>query len=126
VAARKAWHCHLCRRAIDPAATPGSALALSLDHIVPVSHGGTDAFKNLAPAHVWCNTRRGDVTVAEARQLLKAPEQVAVLDRHFAAARRIAEATPETLEQVAPDGLTKHVPEEARARAPTGLREGDP
>lgn len=42
--------CHLCKR-------PG---ANSKDHLIPYSHGGTDAMANLRPAHRSCNSRRGN------------------------------------------------------------------
>jgi len=42
--------CHLC-------GLPG---AESVDHLVPRSKGGTNDRRNLAPAHISCNARRGD------------------------------------------------------------------
>ena len=42
--------CHLCRK-------PG---ATTKDHLIPYSHGGTDAIANLRPAHHGCNSRRGN------------------------------------------------------------------
>lgn len=41
--------CHLCGK-------PG---ADSVDHLVPVAHGGTDEVTNLAAAHKACNSSRG-------------------------------------------------------------------
>lgn len=32
----------------------------SIDHIVPVSKGGSDSLKNMRLAHVRCNRLRGD------------------------------------------------------------------
>lgn len=34
--------------------------ALTLDHIVPVSRGGTNDANNLRPAHRGCNSKRGN------------------------------------------------------------------
>lgn len=32
----------------------------SIDHIVPLARGGTHVFGNLQPAHLWCNSKKGD------------------------------------------------------------------
>jgi len=42
--------CHIC----------GEGAADAIDHIVPVSWGGSDDPSNLAPAHTSCNTRKGN------------------------------------------------------------------
>lgn len=42
--------CHIC----------GQGAADAIDHIVPVSWGGSDDPSNLAPAHTSCNTAKGD------------------------------------------------------------------
>lgn len=42
--------CHLCGR-------PG---ADSADHLIPRSKGGPDTLANLRPAHMACNSRRGN------------------------------------------------------------------
>lgn len=42
--------CHICKK-------PG---ADSADHIIPRSLGGSDTLDNLAPAHLWCNKKRGN------------------------------------------------------------------
>lgn len=53
------WTCTLCHRPIDPRAT---ALRdrLSIDHVLPVSRGGSDAIENLRPAHHGCNSAKRD------------------------------------------------------------------
>lgn len=42
--------CHLC----------GKPYADTIDHIVPVAHGGSDDVSNLKPAHTSCNSRKRD------------------------------------------------------------------
>lgn len=44
--------CHLC-------GSPVSRSNMTLDHIIPKHHGGTDAIVNLAAAHKSCNTDKG-------------------------------------------------------------------
>lgn len=55
VLARYGTTCHLCGR-------PGATTA---DHIIPRSRGGPDTVDNCRPAHLRCNQRRGDRTLAE-------------------------------------------------------------
>lgn len=35
---------------------------VSIDHIVPISKGGTNDRSNLQLTHVWCNLEKGDKT----------------------------------------------------------------
>jgi len=39
----------------------------SIDHLVPVSKGGTDDDENLYLAHLMCNKRRGNKDIDEVR-----------------------------------------------------------
>ncbi len=43
----------------------GSRGAWEVDHSVPVSRGGTDYYRNLWPACVFCNTDKGTLTGSE-------------------------------------------------------------
>lgn len=45
--------CHIC----------GEPGADTVDHLVPVSMGGTNELENLAPAHAYCNSSRGNKDV---------------------------------------------------------------
>lgn len=38
----------------------GGTERLSIDHIVPQSHGGSSVFENLVTACHWCNASKGD------------------------------------------------------------------
>ncbi len=53
------WRCSICHTMINPDATRLRD-RLSIDHVLPVSRGGTDAIENLRPAHYGCNAARGD------------------------------------------------------------------
>lgn len=45
--------CHICRRRV-------AARGFTLDHLVPLSRGGSHSHDNLAVAHLRCNSRRRD------------------------------------------------------------------
>jgi 5-methylcytosine-specific restriction endonuclease McrA len=51
VIAKYGRRCHICKLLIVG--------KVSVDHVIPRSHGGTDHISNLRPAHLRCNKRRG-------------------------------------------------------------------
>jgi len=51
--------CQLCGEPIDQAIPYPHPMAATLDHIVPVSVGGTHAVTNLQAAHMKCNASKG-------------------------------------------------------------------
>lgn len=51
--------CWLCRRPIDLSVRVPHPLAPTVDHVVPLADGGSDADANLRPAHFRCNSHRG-------------------------------------------------------------------
>ena len=52
--------CHLCGKPIDLTLMYPKAQRFSIDHLVPRSRGGTNALSNLRPAHLGCNSKRGN------------------------------------------------------------------
>ena len=57
--------CHLCSQPIDFEAPrrfnkPGWELGLHIDHIIPISKGGSDTLENVKPAHGRCNVSKGN------------------------------------------------------------------
>lgn len=52
--------CGICHLAIDATLRWPHPLSATLDHIVPLSAGGSDAEENLWPAHLRCNLEKGD------------------------------------------------------------------
>lgn len=58
VAFRHGYRCHLCGKLIDVSLPHTDKRALQIDHLIPVSAGGTDARANLAPSHAACNRTR--------------------------------------------------------------------
>lgn len=51
--------CWLCHEPVDTAAKAPSALSPTVDHVLPLARGGSDADDNLRLAHFVCNMRRG-------------------------------------------------------------------
>ena len=54
------WICHLCGGEIDPHAGKNDWMRVTLDHIIPISKGGTHTRDNVAPAHAKCNFNKGN------------------------------------------------------------------
>jgi 5-methylcytosine-specific restriction endonuclease McrA len=74
---RDAHKCQYCGR---------SDLALTVDHVIPVSRGGDETWENLVCACVRCNNKKGDCTPEEAQMPLRRkamrPNHVTFI-RHF-------------------------------------------
>lgn len=47
------WHCQLCGKILDESTA-------TVDHIVPVSKGGTNDIENLQPLCLKCNAKKGN------------------------------------------------------------------
>lgn len=62
VAASLPVACWICRLPITHQGHDGQAL--TLDHIIPVSRGGSNGALNVRPAHKSCNSSRGADVVA--------------------------------------------------------------
>jgi CRISPR/Cas system Type II protein with McrA/HNH and RuvC-like nuclease domain len=60
-------HCYYCDKKIDWSnyGRPGEKGAWSVDHMRPVSRGGTDHLNNLVPACITCNSSKGDLKPSE-------------------------------------------------------------
>lgn len=70
---RDGWTCHLCGGAITREGVDafGGDFDLTLDHVVPESHSGSDYPSNLRCAHQTCNKGRCNRSVEEYRKLIK-------------------------------------------------------
>lgn len=51
--------CGICREPLDPAIKFPDQMCMSVDHIVPLSKGGTHEQSNVQWAHLVCNKRKG-------------------------------------------------------------------
>ena len=57
--------CHICNKPIDLDLPRTHTQGLTVDHLVPLSKGGTDDMSNLRPAHWSCNMRKSDKLMEE-------------------------------------------------------------
>jgi 5-methylcytosine-specific restriction endonuclease McrA len=70
-AARDQLICHLCDGSIDENANGGDIdFCVSVDHITPVSKGGSDYPSNIKAAHLTCNKGRGNRSIEEYRAIV--------------------------------------------------------
>lgn len=56
---RDDWRCGICDTQIDPAAKLPNQMSASIDHIIPISKGGTHERANVQAAHLLCNVSKG-------------------------------------------------------------------
>lgn len=52
--------CHICRKVIDLKLSGMHPMGFTIDHLLPVSKGGTNDLSNLDVAHRQCNIARGN------------------------------------------------------------------
>lgn len=52
--------CHLCNNIVDNNYPPRHKMSASIDHVIPISKGGTDTRDNIKLAHYGCNSRKGN------------------------------------------------------------------
>jgi DNA-binding protein H-NS len=63
-------HCCLCEERIDLTLAYPDPMSRSLEHLVPLSRGGSHAANNVALSHLVCNVRRGVKPIDEYRASL--------------------------------------------------------
>lgn len=61
---RDGWTCKLCGDPLDPDAEVPEWYAPTVDHVVPLAHGGEHSMANVQAAHFICNSRKGDRVAA--------------------------------------------------------------
>lgn len=57
---RDGWICRLCGLGVDFALTHPDLAAATVDHVIPLSRGGTHEMGNVQLAHFSCNSRKGN------------------------------------------------------------------
>ncbi|MYW28291.1 hypothetical protein GT040_03150 [Streptomyces sp. SID2119] len=61
---RDAWTCSLCKGTVDASAAWPDPESASVDHVVPLSRGGSHTMANVRTAHLGCNLSKGNRTEA--------------------------------------------------------------
>lgn len=67
---RDGWRCYLCGKRIDGKLNHPNPLAPSVDHLVPLSCGGSNELANLALTHLRCNLSKRAVPQDEQLKLI--------------------------------------------------------
>jgi hypothetical protein len=57
---RDGWVCYLCGFTIDESLRFPDPLSASIDHLEPLSRGGSDALDNVGATHLRCNMAKGN------------------------------------------------------------------
>jgi len=57
---RDGWVCGICAEPVDPELSWPNPLSASLDHIVPMVHGGPHLLSNVQCSHLACNVKKKD------------------------------------------------------------------
>lgn len=61
---RDGWICHICKASVDPTLPRTHDAGATIDHVIPLSRGGTDEPSNVATAHWRCNReKRAKLTI---------------------------------------------------------------
>ena len=55
VFARDKWRCGICKRKVSPKLTYPHPMSASLDHMLPMSLGGSHTYANVQCSHLQCN-----------------------------------------------------------------------
>lgn len=66
---RDNWTCKLCRKRINKRFKGRHSLAPTVDHQIPLEHGGADKPQNLVAAHMGCNSAKGSRFLPQGEQL---------------------------------------------------------
>lgn len=61
--------CRLCGSEVNTTLTGRNPIAPSIDHIIPLSRGGSHTFKNVQLAHFGCNSRKNNSMPSDKREV---------------------------------------------------------
>lgn len=67
---RDNWFCGICGLKVDGTLAWPDPMSASLDHIVPLSRGGSHTLDNVQCAHLVCNTRKNDTVLPTGQGVL--------------------------------------------------------
>jgi len=57
---RDGWRCGICCGTIDPQLSHPHQMCGSIDHVIPLSRGGSHTYANVQAAHLRCNSIKSD------------------------------------------------------------------
>ena len=57
---RDKWRCGICREPVDKRKKWPDQMCASLDHVIPMVHGGGHTYVNTQCSHWLCNTLKSD------------------------------------------------------------------
>lgn len=57
-------NCFVCAREVNMKSKHPDLLSASIEHVIPLVHGGTHTIDNLRVSHWWCNTKRRHSKIA--------------------------------------------------------------
>ena len=57
---RDGWTCGICGEAVDKTIRCPDRAAPTIDHVLPISHGGRHRWSNVQLSHFACNMAKGD------------------------------------------------------------------
>lgn len=66
---RDGWICQHCQKRVDKRFKYPNPMSASLDHIVPLSKGGSHTYDNVQLAHLVCNVSKGDRLLPQGEQM---------------------------------------------------------
>lgn len=66
---RDGWKCQICHQRVDKKLKYPDPKSASLDHIIPLSQGGSHTYRNLQLAHLGCNSSKNVNVLPEGEQL---------------------------------------------------------
>lgn len=67
---RDKWRCGLCRKMVDPRLRHPDPMRVSLDHVIPISKGGSHTYANTQCAHLLCNIQKNNRGAGEQLALI--------------------------------------------------------
>jgi 5-methylcytosine-specific restriction endonuclease McrA len=70
VFARDQWICQLCHTRVPRTAKYPHPLSATIDHIIPISQGGEESYRNCVLAHFGCNSRKRNRSTVQQLRLL--------------------------------------------------------
>lgn len=66
---RDGWICQICKKRVDKRLKYPNPMSASLDHITPLSEGGSHSYKNVQLAHFGCNISKKDSVLPQGEQM---------------------------------------------------------